>query len=126
MHRRLAALVAGTVLIVAACGDGDGSSVATPASTSSPAAGASSSAPSSTAAPDAEPDATSPTSGSASSDPASTDPPPTQPAATDPAAEVVEPLPDVSVQDVAAGTQVNLASLLPADRPILLWMWAPH
>ncbi len=83
MHRRLAALAAGTILIVAACGDGDGSSVTAPSSTSSP-------------------------------------------AAADPPAEVVEPLPDVSVQDVGAGTQVNLASLLPADRPILLWMWAPH
>ena len=52
--------------------------------------------------------------------------PPSQPAATDPPVQVVEPLPDVSVEDVGAGTQVNLASLLPADQPILLWMWAPH
>ena len=126
MHRRLAALVAGTILIVAGCGDGDGASVATPSSTSSPAADDSSSAPSSTAAPAADPDATSPTSGPAPSDPAATEPPPSQLDATDPPAEVVEPLPDVSVQDVGAGAQVNLASLLPADRPILLWMWAPH
>jgi hypothetical protein len=33
-------------------------------------------------------------------------------------------LPDVTVDDVAGGT-VNLSSLAPAPRPILLWFWAP-
>ena len=48
------------------------------------------------------------------------------PLAAESPAEVVEPLPDVSVEDVAAGTQVHLASLLPAEQPILLWICAPH
>jgi hypothetical protein len=30
------------------------------------------------------------------------------------------------VVDVATGGTVALASLLPADKPVLVWMWAPH
>lgn len=33
-------------------------------------------------------------------------------------------LPDLTVDDVAGGT-VNLSSLAPAPRPVLLWFWAP-
>ena len=33
-------------------------------------------------------------------------------------------LPDLAIDDVAGGT-VNLSSLVPAARPILLWFWAP-
>lgn len=33
-------------------------------------------------------------------------------------------LPDLVVDDVAGGT-VNLSSLAPAPRPVLLWFWAP-
>jgi hypothetical protein len=35
-------------------------------------------------------------------------------------------IPQVTVLDVATGDEVALASLAPSDRPILLWMWAPH
>ena len=35
-------------------------------------------------------------------------------------------LPDLSVTDIATGDQVTLRSLVPADRPVLLWFWAPH
>ena len=70
-----------------------------------------SSAPPSTATPDASPPS---------------EPGPSVPLAAESPAEVVEPLPDVSVEDVAAGTQVHLASLLPAEQPILLWICAPH
>ena len=35
-------------------------------------------------------------------------------------------LPSVSVDDVGAGTKVDLASLSPSSRPTLVWMWAPH
>ncbi len=35
-------------------------------------------------------------------------------------------LPDLSVTDIATGDQVALQSLVPADRPVLLWFWAPH
>lgn len=35
-------------------------------------------------------------------------------------------LPRVEVVDVTADRPVELSSLLPADRPLLLWFWAPH
>lgn len=35
-------------------------------------------------------------------------------------------LPSVSVDDVGAGTKVDLASLSPSSQPTLVWMWAPH
>lgn len=38
----------------------------------------------------------------------------------------VSPLPAVDVRDVASGETVALAELLPADRPLLVWFWAPH
>lgn len=34
-------------------------------------------------------------------------------------------LPSVSVKDVAGG-EVDLAGLVPSEKPILLWAWAPH
>ncbi len=52
------------------------------------------------------------------------DAPPTE--AAEPAAAVDSVLPDVDVVDLATGETVNLASFAPADRPILLWFWAPH
>lgn len=38
----------------------------------------------------------------------------------------VSDLPAVEVIDLAGDTQFNVASLIPSDRPILLWFWAPH
>lgn len=35
-------------------------------------------------------------------------------------------LPDLVVDDVAAGAKVNLASLAPGAEPLLVWFWAPH
>jgi hypothetical protein len=35
-------------------------------------------------------------------------------------------LPDVIVRDVATGAEMPLASLVPAERPLLVWFWAPH
>jgi len=35
-------------------------------------------------------------------------------------------LPDLVVDDVGRGTKVNIKNIFPADRPVLLWMWAPH
>jgi thiol-disulfide isomerase/thioredoxin len=34
-------------------------------------------------------------------------------------------LPSVQVRDIAGG-EVDLAGLVPSERPILLWAWAPH
>ena len=36
------------------------------------------------------------------------------------------PLPAVEVVDVVTNETVALAGLLPADKPTLVWMWAPH
>ena len=45
----------------------------------------------------------------------------------DPAADIAaNQLPDVVVDDVGAGNKVNLRNVAPADKPILLWMYAPH
>ncbi|WP_420432726.1 hypothetical protein [Candidatus Poriferisocius sp.] len=35
-------------------------------------------------------------------------------------------LPSVDVVNVATGATVNLASFAQADRPLVLWFWAPH
>jgi hypothetical protein len=45
----------------------------------------------------------------------------------DPTSDVpTNPLPDLVVDDVRRDTEVNLRNLLPAERPVLLWLWAPH
>lgn len=53
------------------------------------------------------------------------DPPP---APESPPAETAgaNDLPAVKVVDVVSGESLVLSSLAPADRPILLWFWAPH
>jgi hypothetical protein len=35
-------------------------------------------------------------------------------------------LPDVELINVVNGEARSLASLVPSDRPLLLWFWAPH
>jgi hypothetical protein len=45
-------------------------------------------------------------------------------AAPAPPAEVE--VPEVSLTDVASGEEVSLASLVPSERPVLFWFWAPH
>ena len=35
-------------------------------------------------------------------------------------------LPDVTILRVSTGEELNLSSLAPASRPLLLWFWAPH
>jgi hypothetical protein len=42
------------------------------------------------------------------------------------AGSVAAPFPDVVLTDVETGAEVDMAALLPADRPLLLWFWAPH
>ena len=41
-------------------------------------------------------------------------------------ASITVNLPAVDVVDVASGATHSLASLVAADRPTLLWMWAPY
>jgi hypothetical protein len=44
-----------------------------------------------------------------------------------PAAEIASNLfPDLVVDDVGRGKLVNIRNIVPADKPVLLWMWAPH
>ena len=52
--------------------------------------------------------------------------PPASPPAEPPAAAGPTILPDVTVIDVVSGESLLVSSLAPADRPILLWFWAPH
>ncbi len=35
-------------------------------------------------------------------------------------------VPSVDVTDVRSGATVDLASIVPSDKPVLLWAWAPH
>jgi len=36
------------------------------------------------------------------------------------------PLPDLVIDNVSTGTKVNFKNVLPGEKAILLWMWAPH
>jgi ABC-type glycerol-3-phosphate transport system substrate-binding protein len=36
------------------------------------------------------------------------------------------PLAQVIVDDLQGGGKVQFANLLPSDKPVLLWLWAPH
>ncbi|HEX5616733.1 MAG TPA: hypothetical protein VFZ83_16405 [Acidimicrobiia bacterium] len=58
--------------------------------------------------------------------PAGPDPDPGDPTPTTVAPVGTSPLPVVDVLDVATGETVALAERLPADRPLLVWFWAPH
>lgn len=45
----------------------------------------------------------------------------------DPAAEIETNLfPDLVVDDIGRGKKVNIRNIVPSDKPVLLWMWAPH
>jgi hypothetical protein len=43
-----------------------------------------------------------------------------------PAAPRAIEIPDVTVRNVATGAEVALRDVVPADRPTLVWFWAPH
>ena len=59
--------------------------------------------------------------------PAADPAPAPQPApAPAPAAAPGNDIPEVTVVNVVSGDSLVLSSLAPADRPILLWFWAPH
>jgi len=36
------------------------------------------------------------------------------------------PLPHVTVRDLTQNRWVQFANFLPADKPVLIWFWAPH
>jgi hypothetical protein len=61
--------------------------------------------------------------------PATSAVPPDQPGGADSVPATVtepSPLPAVEVRDLGTGASTDLAGLLPADRPLLMWFWAPH
>jgi hypothetical protein len=65
----------------------------------------------------------------ASDRPATSAGPPDQPGVGDSVPAAVtepSPLPAVEVRDLGTGASADLAGLLPADRPLLIWFWAPH
>jgi len=35
-------------------------------------------------------------------------------------------LPSIVVNDIAAGSKVDLSTVPPPDKPLLVWFWAPH
>ena len=35
-------------------------------------------------------------------------------------------LPDLLVDDIRSGEKVNFRNIFPAERPVLIWAWAPH
>ena len=67
-----------------------------------------------------------------------TDAPPAEPAppeaggrafatAVEPASQFDgNPFPDLVVEDIGRSGEANTANILPSDRPVLLWTWAPH
>jgi hypothetical protein len=43
------------------------------------------------------------------------------------AAAEMSPLPDLAVRQInCGGGWVNLKNEIPADKPLLIWFWAPH
>jgi len=52
--------------------------------------------------------------------PSSADPAPPAPRSSSGA------LPGLTVNDVGAGTRIDLASVATTQRPLLVWFWAPH
>jgi hypothetical protein len=47
--------------------------------------------------------------------------------AVSPEAELSSPLPDIAVRQLNGdGGWVQLKNELPADKPLLVWFWAPH
>jgi len=154
--RRIIVLVAGVGLTVAACGTSDSSTSSSPPASAETADDAADSvdepADPTGAAEQVDTVATQPVDESApGSDvlptqaptddepvPAETEAPAGDPAAPEVGGRVLasevrpesqfagNPFPDLIVNDVGRGGQANLANLLPSDRPLLLWAWAPH
>ena len=151
MRRRTHLLAVTVGLALTACGASDPSAgtppdtaqpavPATEATGGSPAPGGATDDPLEGAATDAPAEAT---AAEAPSDPPASEPPATEATATGPEpvpvggrtfATAVEPesqfdanpFPDLVVNDVGRGGEANLANILPSDRPVLLWTWAPH
>lgn len=117
---RLAALGLSTALLAAACGAGE-SQQTTAAVPDLDEAQVPAEAPAAEQDPQTEPPAA---QEGAAAPPAETANESEAEAAAEPAGE--NQLPAVEVVDLATGDTVLLSSFAPADRPIVLWFWAPH
>jgi hypothetical protein len=147
---RASAAVLATGLVLIACGTAsDTDSGAAPSTEPATAPGAEPAlAPTETPAPaGATPDSR-PTAGVATEEPVESDPAPAiaEPAATEAPAQTEavlggrafaselasesdfaeNMLPDLLVDDIRGGQKVNIRNVFPAERPVLMWMWAPH
>ena len=117
-HRRVTAGLVSATMLLAACGSGDSQDGATDAAASD-ALPQLDSADDEAASPGAE---------------SEVDPAPASSAMVDLVGEEVlagseieaNLLPSVVVDDLNTGRKVNFRNLVPQDKPILLWMWAPH
>ena len=154
MTRRIPLLAVAIGLTLAACGTSDPSATTTPDVTApaSTEAAPVTDSPAETAVADPEPSQTEspvepPTTEPSTTQPAAetpvsetpvTEPPPAEP---EPApvggralATSVEldaqfddnPFPDLVVDDIGRASEANIANILPSERPVLLWTWAPH
>lgn len=152
MTRRIPLLAVAIGLTVAACGTSDPAATTTPDATAPPpneAAPTNDSpdeAPTTDAEPvDDEPPAEPPTTAPTATDAAAETPASEAPATEPPPAEAAplggrafsttiesdaqfdgNPFPDLVVDDVGRDGEANIANILPSDRPVLLWTWAPH
>lgn len=155
MKRRTPLIAVAIALTLAACGTSDPAAtttpdVTTPASTE---AAPATDAPTETSVADTELEASEspaepPETETPVSDPPPTDPPPTETPETEPPAAEPEPapvggralatsvepdaqfdgnpFPDLVVDDIGRSGEANIANILPSERPVLLWTWAPH
>ncbi|NKB41964.1 MAG: hypothetical protein GKR86_13200 [Ilumatobacter sp.] len=152
MTRRTPLLAVAIGLTLAACGTSDPAATTTPdATTPSPTEAApTNDSPDEPSATDTEPADDEPPAEPSTTEPIETDaaaetPAPETPATEPPTAEpaplggrtfstAVEsdaqfdgnPFPDLVVDDVGRDGEANIANILPSDRPVLLWTWAPH
>ncbi|MDG2232695.1 MAG: hypothetical protein P8L16_02650 [Ilumatobacter sp.] len=141
MTRRISLLAVAIGLTLAACGTSGPAATATPdATTPPPTEAAPAAAPADDESPAEPPTTESPATNAAAESPApeapSTEPPTAEPAplggrtfstAVESDAQFDgNPFPDLVVDDVGRDGEANIANILPSDRPVLLWTWAPH
>jgi hypothetical protein len=152
MTRRTPLLAVAIGLTLAACGTSDPAATTTPGATTPPPTetAQTNDSPNEPSATDAEPadnepPAEPPTTEPTTSDAVAETPAPEVPATEPPPAEAAplggrafsttvesdaqfdgNPFPDLVVDDVGRDGEANIANILPSDRPVLLWTWAPH
>lgn len=129
----LLAAIASLAVFAAACGDGDSNEAnplvepAETVPTPSPETPAPSDRGSGSSSSGSNEGSSNEGTSSSESSPDPVPSPTTQPAPTTPPPVPVDSdLPDVTILRVSTGEELNLSSLAPASRPLLLWFWAPH